>query len=89
MFCSRPVFRNLTRSDELSCGEAGSFGCYRNRTELDLALNYRVHTETELNICLPSLASFSFQTESSRKVAATPMKLNRGSRACSHERRGI
>lgn len=74
MLCRHPVFRSLARSDELSHGEAGSFGCHRNRIELDLALNYRVHTEMELNICLPCLVFFSFQTEASQKVAAAPMK---------------
>lgn len=61
--------------------KAGSFGCHRNRIELDLALNYRVHTEMELNICLPCLISFSFHTEPSQKVAAAPVKLSGGSGA--------
>lgn len=75
------MFRSLTRSEELSQGEAGSFGCHRNRTELDLALNYRVHAEMELNICLPCLASFSLQPEPSQKVVAAPVELSGGSGA--------
>lgn len=43
----------------------------------------------ELNICLPSLASFAFQSEPPQKVAAAPVKLNGGSRTCNHKRRGV
>lgn len=55
--CRHPTFRNWT----YELGRAGALGCHRNQIELDLALNYRVHTEMELNICLLLLFSFLFK----------------------------
>lgn len=41
--------------------ESWSSRCHRNPVGLDVALNYRAHTEMELNMCLPLLFSFLFK----------------------------